>query len=259
MKKILTIGALILMGITISFAQNFATDFTATDCNGVDHNLFSELDDGKVIIIAWVMPCFTCIEDPVAAHAEYMEYTVSHPGQVLYYLVDDFANTSCSSLNGWASNYGFTNVTTFSDAAVNMSDYGDYGMPKIVVLGGPDHKVYYNENSSHHGIGNAIDQALADMNTVGIDDVQSEIQLTSFPNPAREILNFSYKLNQTSKVSIEVINMLGTTVKSIGAETQSGTGVIQSQTDISTFDNGFYFLKITTNHGIAINKFCVSH
>lgn len=258
MYKILAIFSIFLLGNLISFGQSNATDFNATDCDGNSHNLFSELDAGKVIVIAWVMPCGSCISDPLSAHTTVQTYSSSHPGQVLFYLADDFANTNCGSLSGWASNYGMGNSTKFSDAAVNMSDYGAYGMPKIVVLSGKDYKVYFNKNSTASGIGASIDQALAD-NVVGLSEHKnSKIELNSFPNPAQNVLNLRYTLRQSSKVNIEVLD-LGTNVVIISNEQHHEAGTHESVFDVSTLSNGIYFLKVTTDSGIEMLKFVISN
>ncbi|MBL7984152.1 MAG: hypothetical protein JNM91_04100, partial [Flavobacteriales bacterium] len=62
MKKLfsaLTASALALSGV----AQTTALDFTANDCDGMSHNLFTELEAGDVVIIELVMmgcqPCVT--------------------------------------------------------------------------------------------------------------------------------------------------------------------------------------------------------
>jgi len=139
-----------------------AVDFTTNDCNGVQHHLFSELDAKTIVVMAWVMPCGTCVADPLATLSIVQSYNSSHPEQVVFYLVDDYANTSCSGLDAWAVFYGLGGATKFSDPAISMSDYGVDGMPKIVVLGGEDHRVYFNKNSSIDGVQDAINQALAD-------------------------------------------------------------------------------------------------
>ena len=139
-----------------------ATDFTANDCDGVQHNLFTELDAKTIVILAWVMPCATCVTDPLATFNIVQTYATSHPGQIAFYLVDDYANTACSGFDAWANFYGLGATTKFSDASISMSDYGTDGMPKIVVLGGSNHQVYFNKNSSSEGVKEAIDQALAD-------------------------------------------------------------------------------------------------
>lgn len=139
-----------------------ATNFRALDCDGVSHDLFTELNDNIIVVIAWVMPCSTCIADPLEALNVVDDYSSSHPGRVVFYLVDDYADTDCANLSGWADFYGFDNAIKFSDPSIKMSDYGVDGMPKIVVLGGSNHEVYYNENRSSEGVREAIDKALSD-------------------------------------------------------------------------------------------------
>jgi hypothetical protein len=110
------------MSCLYGFSQNNATDFTALDCDGVSHHLFSELDSGKVIVIAWVMPCVPCGSIALDAYTASLGYTNSNPGRLTFYLVDDFANTDCQSLFAWANNFGMGNCTRFSDPSIDMED-----------------------------------------------------------------------------------------------------------------------------------------
>jgi hypothetical protein len=139
-----------------------ATDFTADDCNGVTHNLFSELDAGKIIVIAWIMPCNTCITDPLKAYNLVKSYATTNPGRVVFYLADDYADSPCAAITGFGNAYGMTDCDKFASAEVSMDDYGAAGMPKIAVFGGSDHLVYYNRNQSSEGLKEAIDKAIAD-------------------------------------------------------------------------------------------------
>jgi len=139
-----------------------AVNFNSVDCNGVRHDLFTELNDKTIVVIAWVMPCSTCIADPLATLNILEDYEAIHPGRIVFYLVDDYADTSCDNLSGWANFYGLGNTTKFSDPTIKMSDYGVDGMPKIVVLGGANHQVYFNKNKSSEGIREVLDKALAD-------------------------------------------------------------------------------------------------
>jgi hypothetical protein len=54
MKHIYALIAALMLG-TASFAQlpdgSIAPDFTATDINGVEHNLYDLLDEGKKVIL----------------------------------------------------------------------------------------------------------------------------------------------------------------------------------------------------------------
>ena len=139
-----------------------AANFRALDCDGVEHDLFEELNDNTIVVMAWVMPCSTCISDPLAALNIVEDYATSHPGRVVFYLIDDYANTDCFNLSGWADFYGLGNATKFSDESIKMTNYGVDGMPKIIVVGGANHQIYFDEEKSYEGVKEAIDQALED-------------------------------------------------------------------------------------------------
>ncbi len=259
MKKITSLCLILLLGALSSYSQTNATDFNATDCSGSSHHLFSELDAGKVIVIAWVMPCGACITDPLTAFYEVESYATSHPGQVIFYMADDYANTSCSSLESWAINNGMSNCIRFSDAAVDMADYGQPGMPKVVVLGGTDHKVYFNQNSSSQGIGSAIDQALTDIATGLDENIQFNLNLNTYPNPADNILNLSYSLAQSTEINIEIYNILGSKVISYKKNHQTSKGNYSEKIDIDNLKNGTYFLSFNCNNNNYTVKFTISH
>ena len=69
MKKKILNSLILLFVANISFAQTTATDFTTSDCSGDSYNLFNELDDGNVIVIAWVMPCGPCATYTIPAYS----------------------------------------------------------------------------------------------------------------------------------------------------------------------------------------------
>lgn len=243
MKALNLLLVLIFFNSTNFFSQTTATDFTAPDCNGLTHNLFSELDSGKVIVIAWVMPCLTCITDPLAAFAEVQNYSSSHPDKVRFYMVDDYANTSCSTLSSWAVNYGMDNCVKFSDPSISMSDYGVNGMPKIVVLAGLDHKVYFNENSSHQGIDVAISQAVN--STEIVESTNSAFELKIYPNPSKNNLNIELNNKVYNEFKFEIINILGESIS-----VSNNPVIVENKVniDISSLKNGVYILK--TSSGI---------
>src|ERR1035437_81122 len=128
MKKIVLIA---LIGIiTQAGIAQTAVNFSCKDCSNNSHDLFNELKAGKVVVITWVMPCGQCIG--VASTVASTVSGLSNPN-VVFYLVDDYANTTCSTLNGWASTNSITTNANFSNAAIKMSDYGTDAMQKTVV------------------------------------------------------------------------------------------------------------------------------
>lgn len=260
MKKSLLIGFTLFLMHTAASGQTTATDFTLTDCAGNSHSLFADLDAGKVIVISFVMPCASCIGPSVSTYDAVANYAISNPGRVFFYLSDDNGTTSCSSLNTWATQNGMQNATIISNPALKMSQYNGngVGMPKIVVLGGTNHTVFYNENDgdNSHNLDAAINQALG---TTGLSKDENEIvNLNVFPNPSKNTTTITYSLNQSKSINIEVFNILGEKVKTIALEKQT-VGKHATQIDFEPFSNGIYFIKLNTSNASEIVKFTVAH
>ena len=241
----------VLCIFTKILSQTTATDFTVNDCDGNTHHLFSELNSGKVVVIARVMPCPPCATHAISAYSSSLNFETSHPNRVKYYLVDDFANTTCSSLSSWASSNGLGSTTMFSDAAISMTDYGQIGMPKVVVVGGANHKIYFNKNSSTQGISDSISLALQANN---INDFLSEIDIELFPNPSSDFLNISYSLTSTSAFKIELFNMIGQrAIEPINILNSSSNGTYKL--NVSELSNGTYFMKYSSDDISKVIKF----
>jgi hypothetical protein len=242
--KTLTIALLAFgMSCSITFAQTTATDFNVENCDGEMYHLFAELDLGKVVVIAWVMPCVSCIADPVEAYSIVQNYD---PQKVNYFIVDDYADQPCSVIQNWSENYQMGGVTKFSDPAISMSDYGQDGMPKIVVLGCNTHKIFYNENSSSQGIQNAIDMALEECTNTNYTEEQVKPNFSIYPNPVK------------GQIYLDTPN---STIEHLSIVNSQGTVVIQKQhyhsqkpIDISHLSNGLYIIKTPFVHKSFIVK-----
>lgn len=267
MKKIVQSIALFVAIFCISvsnsagFSQGTAVNFSCDDCHGVSHDLFTELNAGKVVVIAWVMPCGGCINGALAAHSAVQNYASSHPGEVLFYLVDDYGNTSCSSLGGWAENNGMTEFTPFSNAVISMSDYGTDGMPKVVVLGGSNHTVFYNENNQAIdavNISNAIALALA---AASLEENSTADEPVLYPNPG----------NAECSIHTEALGMKGKPEISIVLKNAAGKEVLPVfhgklnpsqetiQFDTAQLANGNYFLHCSAEGISKVVKVVIAH
>jgi len=266
MKKLIPFAFLLSMTIS-AYCQTTATDFTATDCAGNSHNLFSELNSGKVVVLIWVMPCGACISDALTAQTEVQNALTANPGKVLYYLADDFGTTSCLTLNSWCSTNGITDPAVFKSNAIKMSDYGANGMPKIVVIGGNNHTVYYNAiapNISATGIKDGIDAAIAAINSntntaTGINESTSLLdELVLYPNPANTSTELKITLQQSEKLKVEVLNQLGQVVKEVYAgQLSKGNHSIKITTsDLAT---GNYFLSISNGPAVRKEQMIITH
>lgn len=256
MKKIYTF--LFSLTVIIGLSQT-ATNFNVNDCSSVNHDLFTELNTGKVIVIAWVMPCSSCIPASLSAYTEVQNYQSSYPGKVKFYLVDDYANTNCTTLTGWGTTNGMTNATVFSNAAISMTDYGTAGMPKIVVLGGASHTVFDNQNNTLNTtqFNAALAQAIT-ASSIGIDEVSNtKTSISVYPNPVNsDHFTITYSLTTSNQVSIAIYNLLGAKVKDVLNENQSsGKHEINVESGLKS---GTYLVKITRGNAEYTSKLVIN-
>lgn len=237
-----------IMGLsaTSSNAQTTATNFTAMDCGSVSHTLFTELNSGKVIVMVWVMPCSMCVNGAKAASNAVQSFATSNPGKVLAYLSDDQGNDNCSALSTWmTSNSVGTNFTTFGNSGnvIDEANYGGSGMPHVVVMGGTDHKIYYNKTGSAAndvpGITAAINSALI---PTGLSTIANQIAFSISPNPVTDKLSLGYT-NAIKRITI--VSITGKIVK----EEIYTNGKLNPTINLSGIANGVYTIKVIDNDG----------
>lgn len=255
MKKKLLIAFAVLVS-NFGIAQTTATNFNCNDCVGNNHDLFTELDAGKVIVICWVMPCGGCISASRTAYDAVQTYSTSNPGRVVFYLVDDNGDTPCNTLTSWGNTNAMPNAVKFSNSAIRPSDYGTVGMPKIIILGGASHTIYFNQNdgANSSGITPAINLALG---SSGIVENNNISYLNVFQNSANKI-NLVYNINQANAVNVEIFNITGEKIKS-ASYTNISQGKHETQFDIENYSNGLYFLKFEAGDFSKVVKFVISH
>jgi hypothetical protein len=79
----------------------------------------------------------------------------------------------------------------------------------------------------------------------------------AYPNPASTMLNFNYKIsNSTGVPHITIHNLLGNLVKSADMTESNGT----ARLDVSDLEEGLYFYTLEVNNRpLAVRKFIVRH
>ena len=258
MKSLLAIVSLSLT-ISTSSAQT-ATNFTCNDCSGVSHDLFTELDAGNVIVLCWVMPCGACSGPATTAYNTVQSFQAANPNKVKLFLADDYGNSTCTYLNSWANGLGIAQNSwsyRFSNSAINMTDYGSTGMPKIVVLGGVNHSVFYNVNNtvSQTALQNAINTALA---STGISEQEDAIALTVSPNPVSENAKITFTLTRSAEITITLYDLQGKAVKELSKGLRNaGKNEITFSTE--AFASGMYLLKFSDGKNERVQNVTISH
>lgn len=251
MKTILTlITAISLAGA--SFGQS-APNFVCDDCSGISFDMYNHIEKGKVLIICWVMPCSACIGPAKTAYNVYKAAKIEFPGQVEMILVDDYADSYCSSLQSWASNNEIIGIPVFVNNSINMDDYGNPGMPKIVVVGDPSHKIYFNENNFIQGdsMYAAIEAAVANTPISAPEWKEPAFQI--WPNPAAQELYIQLP-DASPWQNIGIKDMHGKTI----LESQISSGSVGAiKLALPSLPGGIYMLSVQTDKSLYHQKILI--
>jgi hypothetical protein len=255
MQKLLFM--VVVMFTQIGLAQT-AVNFTCNDCFGASHDLFTELDAGKVIVLCWVEPCGGCADASLISSTLVESFQDDYPDKVYLYLVDDFANTDCESLISWANIFGIHPTTFFSDASISMFDYGEPGMPKVVVVSDVNHQVFYNANFTVEALAleEAINNAIIATTTGYRDMIGDYFSVKIFPNPAKETVTVSLNLKALTTIRAEILDQTGRIVYlNMWNGLSEGPNVIEL--GIPSIEEGIYFLKLTDGSNTSMAKLVI--
>jgi len=255
--KTLILSFILLLFVTNGFTQT-ATNFTIKDCTGNMHDLYSELDSGKVVVLNWVMPCGACVPASLTTFNVVQSYQETNPGTVRYYLVDDAGNTPCASLISWAKGSHITPLAAFSDTSINMLDYGTQSMPKVVVLGGASHNVFLVADAvvEVDALQSSINAALI---TAGIpENAKGNSQAEIYPNPATDQALLTIDTERAIPLKAELFSIQGINLGTIYDGTPS-QGISQIRVDISQHLPGIYFVRLSSAGMTRVVKLIVKH
>ncbi len=95
---------------------------------------------------------------------------------------------------------------------------------------------------------------------VSVDDMSATdfYEMGLYPNPGKEFVNISFKMQQTANVKLVIYNTLGEVV-AILADGTVEAGLHQIPFDLSTLNNGLYVCSLTTNDGVQTKRLVVQH
>lgn len=235
MKKLFSILVASAFALSAT-AQTTALDFTANDCDGMPHTLFTELEAGNVVIIELVMMgCQPCVTAANSLLANVLP-NVSDPSRVKLYSIGFSNGVTCTQMNDWKTTNGYTH-TAFAGMSAQTTHYGGMGMPTIAVVGGDAHTVYYTEQGHNASDNPTILAAIeAALSAVGISNVNADA-VSIHPNPVIDVLNF----DQADWTNARVLDLQGREV--LKAEVLSG------KLDMSTLQPGVFVLQLTNAAG----------
>lgn len=240
---------MILLAGPVLRAQSTAMDFQVNDCAGNFHHLYSELDQGNVVVLEFaMMNCTPCITAGKGIEALVAPFQNSHPGRVHFYTFGYENSIDCMAMNNWLAANAM-NHPVFAGDAAQTNYYGGMGMPTVVVVGNPTHKVYYNQKgyspSHDKNIKGAIEQALSEY--TGIHQPGGD-HFSVYPNPFLSQLTVT--VNPESAITRVVLSDL--TGKAIVVQ-----DLMQGKSwswDLAHLPEGTYFLSLFEGKKLAATR-----
>ena len=140
-------------------------------------------------------------------------------------------NSDCNYWNSWNGSYQLSPDATFSSPLIDMNDYGETGMPKVVVIG-PNKQVYYN------GKNNQIDELSI------INGINQSLQIsTDVQNISNTKESTVYYDNQNKLIQLSENNFNSYKIFSISGELVVKSTVLKDKINVQFLIDGLYIIQ----------------
>lgn len=262
MKKILVPVIAAFTALFIPFfnhAQSTAMDFEGLDCNGNNVHLFSDLEAGKAVILFYYMPnCGSC--PPPAQQIQSMANNInsSHPGLVKAYAYPFQNSTTCSYSASWVIDNNLPLYAPMDSGAVQVAYYGGFGMPTVVLLGGANHDVLFVTQDYNSSDTTTMRDLILNTFTANTPESENIRALNVFPNPASDILQFTFTAVKENETVIELVDLSGKTVL-LREKEMLPSGDISKELNVSELNPGTYLLRITAGNSVTQQEISIVH
>lgn len=260
MKKAILLIVALMFVCTISKAQTTAIQINGLDCNGVSHDLFADLDAGKVAILHFFMPnCGSC--PPPAQKIQTMANHIlaTHPGMITGYAMPFQNSTTCIYTSDWVSSNGLLLYAPYDKGAAQVAYYGGFGMPTVVLLGGKDHKILFSTLSFSTSDTTIMrDKILEILGTTKVEELPNSVNSFSIsPNPATDNATINIELKEKSRLKLDVTDISGKQVAVIIDGIQFG--IITNQFNTQSLPTGNYLVRLQVNGKTFSKELSIIH
>jgi len=235
-------------------------DFTITTIHGETVNLYSITETGKYVYIDFFfVTCGPC--QATAPHFNQLHETYGcnegdiycmsvNTGQDNDSLVEDYENT-------YGGDYTYCPISSGDGGSGVVNGAFSPAFYPTICLIGPDNKLLNADIWPISSYTDFVDALTAtgftpaemECNTVGVEELESELNVVVYPNPASSFINIEMTENSTVKY-IEFYNASGQKVAVINVENNSVSTDLKI--DISDFENGLYIANIIDDNDNVI-------
>lgn len=266
MKRITLLFLIALTAITTSAQTPLTTavDFTATDVEGHEHNLFQVLDSGQYVLIDFFFTtCGPCQDAAPKINEAYIYFGCNNFNVVFWAMDTGDTDAECIAFD---EQFGVEYPTISGVEGGGTAICNTYQIPyyPTVILIAPDHTIVEQDIwpiPSAQTIIDILEGHGITQNdcTVGITDMEKTIsEINIYPNPAHSQLNIDLSDIENYIHKIQIIDIVGKVVRSFDNIPSSNNNVVTI--DINDINEGMFFINITFNdQQITTKKINIAH
>lgn len=163
---------ILISAISISATAQTASDFTIDDIDGNTRNLFTELNNGKVVMLDFFTNwCPICNNSAASVNAFYNDY-MTNGDPVVFWALDRDQNETNADATTFRDNNSIP-FPVIGEAFAVAQQFGVVYQPEYYIIK-PDRS--YVKKTSHATMKTAVDEALASLNT-GVEDLTDENEI----------------------------------------------------------------------------------
>ncbi|MCH2199924.1 MAG: T9SS type A sorting domain-containing protein [Flavobacteriales bacterium] len=265
MKRLLL--AVVTLFSTVGLSAQFGTapDFSVTDLDGNEINLYADiLDQGLVAVIdvsaTWCGPCWG-LHESHALEDLHQAYGPNGTNQlrVVYYEGD--ANTGMDAITGTGGNTlgDWTDGITYpivneSPLTLDLGIWAPLGFPTVNIVRPSDYEIVadtYDQWSFEDQV-NAINNSGAgiQLDPVSVNEVTVTAKLDAYPNPSNGNVTLSTQ-GFNGQAFVQVYNMVGAVVAELN------TSATIETIDLSELPDGNYLVRVYNDEAEAIQRISI--